>query len=104
METNIGILHPGAMGISVAKSALDSECNVFWLSQGRSEKTRERAEQYQLIETKKLTDLCKQCPILFSICPPHAAEEVAEEVLSQSFKGIYVDANAIFSTKGSKNW
>jgi 3-hydroxyisobutyrate dehydrogenase-like beta-hydroxyacid dehydrogenase len=33
--------------------------------------------------------------LIFSVCPPHAAESVADQVLSSGFKGIYVDANAI---------
>jgi 3-hydroxyisobutyrate dehydrogenase-like beta-hydroxyacid dehydrogenase len=33
--------------------------------------------------------------VLLSVCPPHAAEHVAEQVLSHSFSGLYLDANAI---------
>jgi 3-hydroxyisobutyrate dehydrogenase-like beta-hydroxyacid dehydrogenase len=32
---------------------------------------------------------------LISVCPPHAAEEVADQVLSYGFRGLYLDANAI---------
>jgi len=32
----IGILHPGAMGISVAASAIHNQHRVQWASEGRS--------------------------------------------------------------------
>ena len=33
--------------------------------------------------------------VVLSICPPHAAAEVAEEVAALDFRGCYVDANAV---------
>jgi 3-hydroxyisobutyrate dehydrogenase-like beta-hydroxyacid dehydrogenase len=32
---------------------------------------------------------------MVSVCPPHAAEEVARQVLAHSFEGLYLDVNAI---------
>lgn len=95
MSCRIGILHPGEMGSSVAASAKNSGHEVYWASEGRGEKTRERAEQSGLIEIASLDQLCKTCAIIISICPPHAAEDIADQVLAQDFKGLYVDANAI---------
>jgi 3-hydroxyisobutyrate dehydrogenase-like beta-hydroxyacid dehydrogenase len=91
----LGILHPGNMGISIAASALNSGCEVYWASQGRSAQTHERAERFDLQDAGSLAQLCETCPILVSVCPPHAAEEVADQVLDCGFVGIYVDANAI---------
>jgi 3-hydroxyisobutyrate dehydrogenase-like beta-hydroxyacid dehydrogenase len=48
--SKIGILHPGEMGISVAAAAINSGHQVYWTSQGRSDKTRLRAENYNLME------------------------------------------------------
>ena len=92
---SVGILHPGNMGIFVAASAQNSGCQVYWVSEGRSAQTRERAEKHGLRDAGTLSQLCKTCSILISVCPPHAAEEVAEQVLSCGFTGLYVDANAI---------
>jgi 3-hydroxyisobutyrate dehydrogenase-like beta-hydroxyacid dehydrogenase len=39
--------------------------------------------------------LCDACSVIFSVCPPHAAEDVAKEVIGHGFRGIYLDANAI---------
>jgi 3-hydroxyisobutyrate dehydrogenase-like beta-hydroxyacid dehydrogenase len=91
----IGILHPGEMGISVAASAMNSEHQVYWVSTGRSEQTRQRAEKQNLVELQSLSEFCQICEIILSICPPHAAEEVARSVITEKYKGIYVDANAI---------
>ena len=94
-DRKLGILHPGNMGISIAASALDSGCKVYWASEGRSPQTRERAEQFALHEVRTLAELCHTCSIVVSVCPPHAAEAVAEQVLGHAYQGLYLDANAI---------
>lgn len=94
-KQQMGILHPGAMGISIANSALNSGCSVFWASEGRSQETHERAAILDLEDLRTLQRLCASCSILVSICPPDAAEDVADQVLRQGYRGLYVDANAI---------
>jgi 3-hydroxyisobutyrate dehydrogenase-like beta-hydroxyacid dehydrogenase len=95
MMSKIGILHPGEMGISVAAAALHGGHRVYWMSQDRSKKTRIRAAKHGLKETHSLVEFCQTCEIVLSICPPHAAEEVAKSVIEGGFKGLYLDANAI---------
>ncbi|MBN1248120.1 MAG: NAD(P)-dependent oxidoreductase [Anaerolineae bacterium] len=92
---NIGILHPGAMGISLAASAKHTGHTVYWTSQGRSQATRDRAASQDLIDAGTLSGLCEVCEVIISICPPAAAETVAADVLGEGFVGLYVDANAI---------
>jgi 3-hydroxyisobutyrate dehydrogenase-like beta-hydroxyacid dehydrogenase len=92
---NVGILHPGQMGISIAASAQNSGNEVFWASEGRSPETHERAQKYHLHDSHSLEELCKMCSILLCVCPPHAAEDVAKQVAAQGYHGLYVDANAI---------
>ncbi len=91
----LGILHPGQMGISVAASAQNSGNKVYWVGAARSAQTRARAEKHGLIDAGTLEELCRTVSILLSVCPPHAAEEVAREVMDTGFRGLYVDANAI---------
>jgi 3-hydroxyisobutyrate dehydrogenase-like beta-hydroxyacid dehydrogenase len=93
--TNIGILHPGEMGVSVAASAIQNGHAVYWASEHRSGSTRQRADEHNLIETQSISTLCSTCDIILSICPPHAAEDVARLVVEGGFKGFYLDANAI---------
>jgi 3-hydroxyisobutyrate dehydrogenase-like beta-hydroxyacid dehydrogenase len=95
MVEKIGILHPGQMGVSVAASAKNSGHDVYWVSEGRSAETRMRAGSQDLMEIDTLMSLCKICSVLVSICPPHAAEDLAANVVGCGFKGLYLEANAI---------
>ena len=94
-KQSVGILHPGAMGVSVAVSAKKSGHDVYWASAGRSSQTCERAARAGLRELRTLGELCETCSALISVCPPHAAGEVADQVLAHAFTGLYIDANAI---------
>ena len=91
----IGIVHPGAMGISIAVSAQNSGHHVYWASEGRSAATAKRAAQFGLRDSRTLANLCAECSVLISVCPPHVAEAVAQQVAALAFTGFYVDANAI---------
>jgi 3-hydroxyisobutyrate dehydrogenase-like beta-hydroxyacid dehydrogenase len=91
----IGFLHPGSMGISLAASAKNSGHEVYWVSEGRSEATHARAASQDLRDAGTLEALCETCSVIVSICPPHAAEDVAAQVAGCGFDGLYVDANAI---------
>jgi 3-hydroxyisobutyrate dehydrogenase-like beta-hydroxyacid dehydrogenase len=83
------------MGVSLAASAQDSGHLALWASEGRSAGTRARAESRSLTDAGTLEALCATCSVVVSICPPHAAEEVAASVLAHGFRGLYLDANAI---------
>ena len=74
---NISILHPGEMGISVAASAKNSGHSVFCVSQGRSEATLARAEQFDLGELWSLSEICETCSMIISVCPPKYASELS---------------------------
>jgi 3-hydroxyisobutyrate dehydrogenase-like beta-hydroxyacid dehydrogenase len=95
MMKTLGILHPGEMGISIAASAQNSGCKVYWVSEGRSDQTRRRAEEHNLEDARTLTSLCQNCDLIVSVCPPTAAEEVSKQVLAAGFQGLFLDANAI---------
>ncbi len=99
MAERIGIIHPGAMGIYVAASIANSGYEICWASEGRSPATVHRAEKYELRDVGDLNTLCHSCDVMVSVCPPHAALEMAEQVVSHSFAGIYLDANAISPRK-----
>jgi 3-hydroxyisobutyrate dehydrogenase-like beta-hydroxyacid dehydrogenase len=99
MTTIVGILHPGAMGISVAATMINSGYDVRWTSEGRSEQSKQRAAELHLTDVGTLAALCQQCAVIVSVCPPHAAEEVADTVLAHGFQGLYLDANAISPQK-----
>jgi 3-hydroxyisobutyrate dehydrogenase-like beta-hydroxyacid dehydrogenase len=83
------------MGSSVAAAAQRGGCRVYWASAGRSAQTRARAEEVGLHDAGTLAALCAACDVMVSVCPPHAAEEVARQVAGCRFVGLYLDANAI---------
>jgi 3-hydroxyisobutyrate dehydrogenase-like beta-hydroxyacid dehydrogenase len=92
---SVGILHPGAMGASVGAAVKSGGREVYWISEGRSRATVERAEKAGLKDSLNLAKLVKGCDLLISVCPPAAARDVAEAVVAQKFTGLYLDANAV---------
>jgi 3-hydroxyisobutyrate dehydrogenase-like beta-hydroxyacid dehydrogenase len=91
----VALLHPGNMGVTIGAAAATSGARVVWVSDERGEATRRRASQTGLTDVGTLKTAIQQSDIVFSVCPPHAAVEVAEQVAAQKFKGVYVDANAV---------
>jgi 3-hydroxyisobutyrate dehydrogenase-like beta-hydroxyacid dehydrogenase len=87
----IGVLHPGAMGAAVAACLAAAGHEVLWASEGRSRETAARAAG--LRDAGSIAALASECELLLSICPPHAAVDVARSVAGSG--GVYVDANAI---------
>jgi 3-hydroxyisobutyrate dehydrogenase-like beta-hydroxyacid dehydrogenase len=91
--TVVGVLHPGEMGAAVAGALRDRGETVLWASRGRSAATAARAQAAGLEDAHDVRELCRRCEVLLSICPPHAAVDVARA--ASGFTGVYVDANAI---------
>ncbi len=96
---HIGFLHPGAMGVSLAATVQNTGHRAYWVSKDRSQNTCDRAEKHGLITVRSIEELCDRCSVIICACPPHAATDVAEKVLTCSFKGIYADVNAISPQK-----
>jgi 3-hydroxyisobutyrate dehydrogenase-like beta-hydroxyacid dehydrogenase len=69
-----------------------------WASEGRSEETRARATAAGLEDVGSVSNVA-EADVVFSICPPHAALDVAA---SASFGGVYVDANAVSPATAAK--
>jgi 3-hydroxyisobutyrate dehydrogenase-like beta-hydroxyacid dehydrogenase len=95
---NIGVLHPGEMGGALAACLRERGHDVRWAGEGRSAATRERAAAAGLCDAGSLAALVAASDVLVSVCPPHAALDVARSVAG--FRGVYVDANAIAPATG----
>jgi len=91
----IGVIHPGAMGVTVATSARDSGSRVLCTSEGRSSDTVARAGEAELVVVATLAQVVSESEVLVSVCPPSAALSLAETVAGLGFEGTYVDANAV---------
>jgi 3-hydroxyisobutyrate dehydrogenase-like beta-hydroxyacid dehydrogenase len=89
----VGLLHPGEMGAAVGAVLRGRGDRVVWASEGRTTETRERAEEAGLEDAGSVEELVRRSDVILSVCPPHAALEVAGAVAG--FGGVFVDANAI---------
>jgi 3-hydroxyisobutyrate dehydrogenase-like beta-hydroxyacid dehydrogenase len=67
--------------------------DVLWASSERSRETAARAAAAGLEDAGSVADLIGRASIVLSVCPPHAALEVAAS--ASGLDGIFVDANAI---------
>ena len=89
----VGVLHPGEMGAALGAALRAKGETVLWASTGRSPATAYRASTAGLTDVVTVEELARRSEVILSICPPHAALEVARSVAG--FDGIYVDANAV---------
>jgi 3-hydroxyisobutyrate dehydrogenase-like beta-hydroxyacid dehydrogenase len=81
------------MGSAVGNVLRLAGHEVLYASQGRSADTVRRATAARLVDAGSVGELTSRSEVVLSICPPHAALDVAR--LVDGFTGIYVDANAI---------
>src|SRR5436190_5284960 len=81
------------MGAALGAVLRDRGHDALWASRGRSSTTAKRAEQAGLVDAGDVEELCRRSDILISVCPPHAALDVARS--AAGFAGIYIDANAV---------
>ena len=93
----IGVLHPGLMGSAIAACFRHAGHEVVWVPSGRSDETARRADEAGLARAKDLDDLVARCRVILSVCPPHAATDVANRLAATGLlEGhLFVDANAI---------
>jgi 3-hydroxyisobutyrate dehydrogenase-like beta-hydroxyacid dehydrogenase len=81
------------MGAAVGSVLRGAGRTVLWTSAGRSDATAARAGDAGLVDAGSVADLRRRSDAILSVCPPHAAVEVARSV--GRFEGVYVDANAV---------
>jgi 3-hydroxyisobutyrate dehydrogenase-like beta-hydroxyacid dehydrogenase len=81
------------MGAAVGAALRAAGNDVVWASEGRSAATRARAEAAGLRDAGSVAEVVRASGVVLSVCPPHAALDVAHAV--GAFDGVYVDANAV---------
>ncbi len=98
-EVTVGLLHPGEMGAAVGQCLAGAGHQVLWVPEGRGAATSARAAAAGLTGVGGgLAELVRRAGVIVSVCPPHAALDVARRVAGAGFGGVYVDANAISPT------
>jgi 3-hydroxyisobutyrate dehydrogenase-like beta-hydroxyacid dehydrogenase len=90
----VGLLHPGEMGAAVGGCLVSVGHEVLWDPAGRSRASTGRALAAELTGVA-LDRLVARSSVILSICPPARALDVAHQVASAGYTGLYVDANAI---------
>jgi 3-hydroxyisobutyrate dehydrogenase-like beta-hydroxyacid dehydrogenase len=93
MADVVGLLHPGEMGAAIGAVLRQRGIEVLWASEGRSKATAARAEAADLVDAGTVAELAQRSDVVLSVCPPHAAADVAGAV--GDFRGVFVDANAV---------
>ena len=87
------MVHPGEMGAAVGAALRSGGHTVLWASDGRSAATAARATEAGLEDAGTIEELGRRSDVIVSLCPPHAAVDVARSLTA--FAGTYVDANAV---------
>jgi len=82
------------MGSSIAANLKSSNHTVYWVSRGRSLDTQKRAQDAGIAAVADLNEGLAVADMVFSICPPEAALELATNVRGRGFENLYMDANA----------
>ena len=93
--TTVGLLNPGDMGSKVGAAVRSAGSRVVWAGEGRSADTRKRASEGGLEDVGSVAALVRASEVILSVCPPHAALDVAKEVAGLRFAGTFVDGNAV---------
>src|ERR1700745_3565225 len=82
------------MGAAVGGCLVSVGHEVLWDPAGRSRATTGRALAAELTGVA-FDRLIAKSSVILSICPPHAALDVARQVAATGYTGHYLDANAI---------
>src|SRR5580704_16766439 len=85
----VGLLHPGEMGAAIGALLVERGHDVLWCPEGRSEATARRAAAAGLRRASDVVD----AEAILSVCPPHAALDVARSLAGTS--ALVIDANAV---------
>jgi 3-hydroxyisobutyrate dehydrogenase-like beta-hydroxyacid dehydrogenase len=85
----IGLVHPGEMGAAIGVLLVERGHQVLWCPEGRSAETARRAAAAGLTSAESVVD----AEVILSVCPPHAALDVARSL--QGTSALVIDANAI---------
>jgi 3-hydroxyisobutyrate dehydrogenase-like beta-hydroxyacid dehydrogenase len=95
----VAIISPGEMGYAVGSALKSNGLDISTILAGRSELTRNRAEDAGFRDFPTLGDLLGEADLLLSIVPPATAVDLAREVASAmkatGHRPPYADCNAI---------
>ena len=95
----VGIISTGSMGSTLGKLCQDNGHEIYWASDGRSERSRNNAEKLGFTDVVTHDKLAEICQVVFCVVSGEGnALAIAEQFGRNGYRGIYVDANG-FSTQ-----
>jgi 3-hydroxyisobutyrate dehydrogenase-like beta-hydroxyacid dehydrogenase len=90
----IAVFHPGAMGSKLAAQLVVAGHEVHWVPEGRSEASAARAAEAGLIGTP-FAEAVREADVVLCSCAPQGAVDIAKQVGSAGFSGLYIEANQL---------
>lgn len=93
----VGVLHPERMGVELGRCLKEAGARVVWASEGKSAQMMELATAAGLEDVKEVQSVAAVAEIIISVTESEneKALDIASDVWSLGFKGLYVDANAV---------
>lgn len=101
-SVKVGIVHPGKMGATLAYALKKSGHQVYWASEGRSELTKTRAQEFDLVDLGSISALLSECDVVFSIVNGGWCTEFAALAANAEYQGIFVDANGLWGKESEE--
>ena len=95
MQKTIALVHPGEMGAAIGAGLVSRGYHAVWASAGRGASTRRRAEDCGLEDVDTLARAAQAADIVFSVCPPHAAMELARAVAACGLIILFVEVERV---------
>lgn len=92
----IGIVSLGAMGSSLAWSLRSSGHSVIWASEGRSQKTINRAISSGAVDVGTIQELSNRSDVIMCVGYGNCGPETAELLINTKFDKLFVDFNSLW--------
>lgn len=100
----IGIVSLGVMGSSLAASLRSSGHSVIWASQGRSQKTIDRANSVGAVDVGTIKELSDRSDVIMSIGFGNSGPETAKILTHVGFDKLLVDFNSLWGESSENDF
>ena len=100
----VGIVSLGVMGSSLASSLRSSGHSVIWASQGRSQKTIDRANSVGAIDVGTIQELSDRSDVIMSIGFGNSGPETANRLTHAGFHKLFVDFNSLWGESSEQSF
>ena len=92
----IGVVSLGVIGSSLAASLRSSGHSVIWASEGRSQKTIDRANSVGAVDVGRIKELSDCSDVIISVGYGNSGPETADRLIHAGFNKLLVDFNSLW--------